>query len=162
MVGLWRCVQNSSAPPVIPGATVIHTMRADHWRNVSTYMFSSASAYPQREHGTEDPTIWMSRDGSFHAILHDEDGTNPVAADTALGKHAWSADGLNWHLSQSLAYNTTVEFLDGTPPLTLVRRERPHVVVDSEGRPVMLTNGVQPYQSPSDWTFTLVQRVNQG
>ena len=140
MVGLWRCVQESSAPPVIPGATVIHTMRAEHWRNTSTYTFSSVSAYPQREHGTEDPSLWIAADGSFHAILHDEDGVDPVAACTALGKHAWSSDGLSWHLSRSLAYNTTVHFQDGTPPMTLARRERPHLLVNSEGQPLVLTN----------------------
>eukprot|EP01045_Picozoa_sp_COSAG04_P005319 COSAG04_NODE_245_length_18929_cov_6.708391_5_plen_547_part_00 len=140
MVGLWRCVQESSAPPVIPGATVIRTMRAEHWRNTSTYTFSSVSAYPQREHGTEDPSLWIAADGSFHAILHDEDGVDPVAACTALGKHAWSSDGLSWHLSRSLAYNTTVHFQDGTPPMTLARRERPHLLVNSEGQPLVLTN----------------------
>ena len=96
MVGLWRCVQESSAAPAIRGATVIHTMRAEHWRDLSSYTFSNVSAYPQREHGTEDPTLWVNpQDGSYHAILHAEDGTDPVAACTALGKHvslrAWHA-----------------------------------------------------------------------
>eukprot|EP00040_Diaphanoeca_grandis_P012328 m.62541 g.62541 ORF g.62541 m.62541 type:complete len:423 (+) comp23170_c0_seq2:145-1413(+) len=156
LVGLWRCVQTLNTTQ--PGATVIHTVHAQHWRNSATYMFSPTPAYPQREFGTEDPFVWIAADGSFHAILHDEDECCPSSRDSALGKHAYSADGYAWHLSESYAYNHTVHFDDGHTSLNLVRRERPHLLLDENRVPLYLTNGVQLYND-ADHTFTLVQPI---
>ena len=38
--------------------------------------------------------------------------------------------------------------------MTLVRRERPHLLLDAAGDPSVLTNGVQPAGLGNDWTYT--------
>ena len=57
----------------------------------------------------------------------------------AVGSHAFSADGLAWTFSTTVAYNTTVTYTDGTAA-TLARRERPQIVFEG-GEPAYLTNG---------------------
>jgi hypothetical protein len=101
--------------------------------------------------------VWAAADGTLHAILHDEDECCPPARDTALGKHAFSVDGHQWHLSNSYAYNGTIAIADGSVR-NVVRRERPHMVLAADHTPLYLTNGCQP-SSSSDATFTLAQPI---
>lgn len=74
------------------------------------------------------------------AILHDEQGPS---RETAIGRYAFSEDsGVSWTYAQEDAYNGSVAWTDGSTS-TLFRRERPHMVVDSGGTPLAISNGVQ-------------------
>ena len=79
------------------------------------------------------------------------------------GGHAFSRDGLVWS-SITRAYNTTVHFADGTPPISFVSRERPKLLLDQQGRPTHLSNAVQPPQAgagpDAGVTHTLVVPLN--
>ena len=125
-------------PPKIRGATVIHSMYAQHWRDVTKCTFSAFSAYPQREHGTEDPKdipkkapsalnfeLWRhsSRRGCQMAfprsLLRRRSGsTTPPPPPGArmsragplakLGPHAWYSPPMLGTPHASLAYSPTV------------------------------------------------------
>ena len=80
--------------------------------------------------------------------------------------HAWSKDGSTWSEPRTGAYNTTVQFTDGTS-MTCVRRERPQMVLDRKGVPLVMFAGVvgcpviqgTPYKGGGD-CFTLAQLMN--
>ena len=73
-----------------------------------------------------------------------------------------SVDGLEWTYSGPDSYNTTVVYEGGTV-VTFSRRERPELVLDSEGNPTHLITGVTEKTGgrggQSDHSFTLVQPV---
>eukprot|EP01079_Euglenida_sp_SAG-EU17-18_P006966 gene6966-6623_t len=84
----------------------------------------------------EDPFLYRDSNGNFHAIFH-----NWVFHDPPVGSHAYSRDGRSWTMSESVTYNTTVFYKDGSND-TYHRRERPHLIFDDQGQPAYLTNGV--------------------
>ena len=119
LVGLWRCVE--TLPTTQPGATVLHAVTATDWRNASSYQWSRQPAFVLQGFGSEDPFVYQSTDGVFHAILHDEQGLPgkhfpDISRSSAYGRHAWSRTGAlsNWSISPwlggSLAYNSTVRY----------------------------------------------------
>lgn len=63
------------------------------------------------------PQVWIAADGSYHAIVHDEQGLpgRPLSRGSAYGRHAWSRTGglSNWSISPwgsgSLAYTSEVQ-----------------------------------------------------
>jgi hypothetical protein len=48
-----------------------------------------------------------------------------------VGRHAWSEDGVEWTYSPYAAWNSTVNFDDGSA-ISYARRERPHIVTDAQ------------------------------
>ena len=79
----------------------------------------------------------------------------------ALACVQMSVDGLEWTYSGPDSYNTTVVYEGGTV-VTFSRRERPELVLDSEGNPTHLITGVTETGGrggQSDRSFTLVQPV---
>jgi hypothetical protein len=167
LVGLWRCIETLETTQ--PGATVLHSVQASNWRNASSYVYSASPAFAAQGFGSEDPFVWIARDGSFHAILHDEQGLPgkrfpDISRASAYGRHAWSRSGEpgSWSISPwaggSLAYNSTVHFDDGSSHL-FVRRERPHLVLSEEKQLIALSNGATPNVDPLSMCFTLVQPI---
>ncbi len=167
LVGLWRCVETLSTTQ--PGATVLHAVTASNWRDASTYRWSPRPAFPTQGFGSEDPFVYQSTDGAFHAILHDEQGLPgkhypDISRDSAYGRHAWSRTGAlsNWSISPwlggSLAYNSTVHFSDGSSH-NFLRRERPHLVIGRDKSLIALTNGASPEADPNQMCFTLAQPI---
>jgi hypothetical protein len=69
---------------------------------------------------------------------------------------AWSKDGLEWSYSPYSAWGASVQYTDGTRE-RFHRRERPHVLTDSDGFPTHLSSGVQPQGVTGDYSYTLVQ-----
>ena len=57
------------------------------------------------------------------------------------GGHAWSEDGVNWSEPRVGAFDTTIEFADGSSA-KCERRERPQMITDGSGRPVAMASGV--------------------
>lgn len=150
-VGIWR---ECTRPPW--GSTV-HSVRAESWADPGTYVWSvdplfvNAAAVHEQGSSPEDPFVWGPDEaGAFHAIFHDR-------SCSGCGGHAYSTDGARWFYT-GLAYGPAVEFTDGTN-YTFARRERPHLVFDSDGQPIALTTGVQYGQRDS--AYTLLQPLRR-
>ena len=150
MVGLWR--RCCDPPPKYKpptggnGASVIFGLRASNWSDIATWRAGDVALFPDlRANGYEDPHIYpdFNNPGVFHALFHDMEGGwhGPEFNNTQVGAHAYSADGgLTW-INTGVAFNTTVEYTDGTR-IDFIQRERPHIVLDSRGNPAFLTSGV--------------------
>eukprot|EP01043_Picozoa_sp_COSAG02_P072942 COSAG02_NODE_13966_length_1326_cov_1.089650_2_plen_101_part_00 len=84
------------------------------------------------------------------------------------GGHAWSSDGITWSEPRVGAYNTTIELVDGTS-MTCSRRERPQIVQDEHGMPLVMFSGVvgcpkiktEPAFKGGNDCFTLAQLLAQ-
>lgn len=92
---------------------------------------------------------------TFHIIMHN----------TPRGIHVYSADGLNFTLTQPLVkgypqppfvYNETVLQTDGTS-FSAKRRERPWLLLDSDNNPSVLVTAMQAAVWPN--TFTHAQPI---
>ena len=138
--------------------TFPHALRASNWRDPKTYVPDARRLFPGLlPYGSEDPFVWREADGSIHAIMHDEQGPSRC---TALGRHAFSFDnGTSWVYASSNAYNGSVSFTNGSS-FAFYRRERPHLILDKDGRPTHLTNGVQE-TTTDDRSYTLVQKLRR-
>lgn len=92
----------------------------------------------------EDGALWRDpRNRGYHFLVHRFAAANGSTAGSAVGGHAWSADGLHWQYSEHAAYNTSVRFRDGRDSV-LYRRERPKPLLDDRGRMVGMWNGMWP------------------
>jgi len=100
----------------------------------------------------EDQNLWIDKRGNFHTLMHAYRGQPcdyPVcdrvhneAFCTAVGGHAYSADGFNWYISPVVAYTPTVTWEDGSS-VTYRARERPHLIFDPKtGDMTHFVNGV--------------------
>ena len=165
MVGLWRrCCSPPPAlqPPGGGGASVVFSVRAPDWRNVSSWRASSVPILPAlHANGYEDPHVWRDakRKGVFHAIFHGMIGGwhKPEFNNTQVGTHAYSADGGRTWVDTGVAFNLTVEYSDGRGPVNFIQRERPHLVLNSHGEPTHLISGVTWSLTPTLQTSTIVQ-----
>ena len=90
--------------------------------------------------GSEDPVVYKNKRG-YHMIHHD--GPH--------GRHVWSVDGLEWSGyiepasssdTSTDAYNMSIGFHDGQH-VEVMRRERPWVMLDTEGHPLHLVTGCE-------------------
>ena len=92
----------------------------------------------------EDGALYMDRRKRFHMLVHRFAALNGSTAGSAVGGHAWSLDGIEWHFDQdSVAYTTAVSWQNGSHS-SLYRRERPKPVVDDRGQLAELFNGAWP------------------
>merc|ERR1712100_381289 len=90
--------------------------------------------------GSEDPFVWRNARG-YHILHHD--GPH--------GRHVWSRNGLEWDGYQEQpthssvigdAYNMSIVFDDGMH-ITMLRRERPWLLLDADGHPLFLVTGCE-------------------
>jgi len=105
--------------------------------------------------GAEDPFVWQDKRNNWHMLLHSlEDGGGFGGPN--IGRHAYSPSfSENWVFNtNTLAYNVTVQFTDGTH-IDYGRRERPQLYFSPEGVPLYLINGVQEKGHSS--SYTLIQ-----
>lgn len=125
----------------------------------------SGGRNPIFKHTAEDPSVFIDKRGNWHMLVNAlPGGCNPK---THQGGHAWSRDGITWSEPRVGAYNTTVLFTDGTS-MTCTRRERPQMVLDADGIPLVMFAGVvgcptipnTPYKGGGD-CFTLAQKMNR-
>jgi hypothetical protein len=95
-----------------------------------------------------------------HAIFHDH---------ATFGGHGFSRDGVHWTYTPTAPFSADIQFVDGEV-VSMQRRERPHLILDSAGRPTHLVTSVQPPPgrptSPptgfrNDRTYTHIQRVRR-
>jgi len=120
---------------------------------------------PVFNHTAEDPSVFRDRRGNWHMLVNAlPGGCKPK---DKQGGHAWSRDGVTWSEPRVGAYNTTVVFTDGTS-MHCKRRERPQMVLDKDGIPLVMFSGIMgcptiegtPYKGGSD-CFTLAQLVDR-
>jgi hypothetical protein len=90
--------------------------------------------------GSEDPFVYQNFRG-FHMIYHD--GPH--------GRHVWSRDGRAWtgytepsssQDNRTDAYTMMIEFDDGMR-VDVLRRERPWLMLDTDGHPLFLLTGCE-------------------
>lgn len=124
-------------------------------------------------HTGEDPSVFVDHRGSFHMLFN----ALPYKCVPKFqqGGHAWSVDGVNWSQRPRIgAFDTSIQFTDGSS-MQCERRERPQMVVGSDGRPIALvsavtgcpralgagesSNGNGRFYRGGDDCFTLVQRM---
>ena len=123
---------------------------------------------PVYAHTAEDPSVFIDHRGHYHMLVNAlPGGCNPKLQQ---GGHAWSRDGVTWSEPRVGAYDTTLRFTDGTT-LQCTRRERPQIVLDEAGKPLVMFSGVvgcpttgplanSSYKGGCD-CFTLAQMMNQ-
>jgi hypothetical protein len=126
----------------------------------------------------EDPQVWLDSQGRLHAVVHMfRLGGHLASAD---GGHSWrwfgpvtcgvrepcgnSTNAQNWHRSIWPAIDGAKQCLpmagvdggaSGTMELCPGRRERPHLIFDSSGRPLAVSNGITlPGGGDYCWTVT--------
>eukprot|EP00927_Polykrikos_kofoidii_P035261 TRINITY_DN2983_c0_g5_i1.p1 TRINITY_DN2983_c0_g5~~TRINITY_DN2983_c0_g5_i1.p1 ORF type:complete len:532 (+),score=71.79 TRINITY_DN2983_c0_g5_i1:217-1812(+) len=116
-------------------------------------------------HTAEDPSVFIDHRGNWHMLMN----ALPYLCSPKFqqGGHAWSRDGISWSEPRVGAFNTTVHFSDGTS-LRCGRRERPQMVLDADGVPLVFFSAVTncpviegtPYKGGDD-SFTLAQMVHR-
>ena len=135
----------------LPYQSQIGVARGESWRG--PWVLPPAPAF---EGLAEDPYLWwQASTHSFHALLHG------LGACGGVGCHAFSRDGWAWSVGSEPAYGLGVAFEDGSN-VTFARRERPHLIVDAQGRATHLINGVelphalQPPSGQRDASYSIV------
>jgi hypothetical protein len=157
LVGIWRIWLGGSWP---------HLVTASNWKDPSTYHWGNSTPskksplFPELgSNGSEDPALYLDKEGRFHALFHNmqPNGNRPA---TNLG-HAYSADGTAWNYT-GVCGNSSGVYTDGGA-FAFSRRERPHPVFAKDGTTlVAVTNGVQYEDSTTkgkDAVFTFLQPV---
>ncbi|CAK0824076.1 unnamed protein product [Prorocentrum cordatum] len=128
---------------------------APRWDGV----YHTVGKVPLFQDGDEDPFLWQAADGIIHGVTHWMGQSSGAGGG---GRHIWSADGLAWRVSNTLAFHTQVTWDDGVVE-QVTCRERPQILTDaSSGLPLVLYNGVQP-TGPHlrGSTFTMAQEICQ-
>lgn len=121
---------------------------------------------PVFNHTAEDPSAFVDHRGNWHMFVNVWPGK--CKPKQHQGGHAWSRDGVTWSEPRVGAFNTTVLFTDGTS-MTCTRRERPQMVLDADGIPLVFFSGTTgcptiegtAYKSNGKDSFTLAQLMNR-
>ena len=97
----------------------------------------------------EDPFLFY-RDGHFEMLA--EDARAGLAGQLKWGAHLRSKDCIHWELTDPpYAYDHTLRYQDGTQ-IQAIRRERPQLLFDQNGKAVALFNGVLA-EGKNTWNF---------
>jgi hypothetical protein len=111
---------------------------------------------------SEDPFLWRDKRGHWHFLVHHMVDIALGQKGPRVGAHVFARDWRGpWHYNNiTLAYNTTVEFTDGSR-VDYYRRERPKLFFSEDGEmtPLYLVNGVQ--ESGSKASYTLIQPIGR-
>jgi hypothetical protein len=123
-------------------------------------------------HTGEDPSVFVDHRGNYHMLFN----ALPYKCVPKFqqGGHSWSTDGMNWSAPRVGAFDTTIQFTDGSS-MKCERRERPQMVLDNNTRrPIAMVSGVTgcpkalgdaslsgdgQYYKGADDSFTLVQKM---
>lgn len=143
----------------------VHMLEASNWMDPSTYNANHTNIFPSITNptnfgGIEDPFLYRSGDGVFHAVLHNMYGCGTCIGSRPCGTHAFSLDGRTWTHTGSGAYQEKIALLDGST-FVAHSRERPHLVIGSGsgadgGDPRFLITGTG---YDRDASFTVVQAL---
>jgi hypothetical protein len=118
---------------------------------------------PHNTDRSEDPFLWQDKRGNWHFLVHYMIDIDLGLKGPRVGAHAYARDWRGpWTFNnKTLAYNTTVEFTDGTTTV-YYRRERPKLYFSDDGEmtPIYLLNGVQEFNQSG--SYTLIQPIGKG
>ena len=131
------------APMLLPNGSVLLAYRgrnatvgerlgiavADSWRGP----YAKLTREPITTVNSEDPFLFRDVNHNLHILYHAFDE----------GGHAFSPAGrpTEWTTAAVHAYNRTIHWVNGTQH-TVVRRERPQLLTDVDGTPMVLWSGV--------------------
>jgi hypothetical protein len=158
---MWRTT-NLLPTGSCPAASCMAMASASSWN--SQYHWAVDNIFAGQADAThthvEDAHMWLApagsaNPGSYHAVFHSDAEHNSGGA--ACG-HGYSVDGVRWTFSSFNACNHTVQLRNGST-ITLRQRERPHLVMDQHGTPIVLTNGAG-WKGDCDHVFTFAQPIN--
>lgn len=117
--------------------------------------YTKIESQPIFQNPNEDPFVWQDKRGNFHMLLHSLEPDGGFGSGPKVGRHAFASkfEGPWTFNNQTLAYNTTVDYTDGTT-INFYRRERPQLFFSDDGEmtPLYLTNGVQEVNSPQSYS----------
>eukprot|EP01084_Bolivina_argentea_P274926 468731_1 len=129
--------------------SIIHKMTSTGWNRNYTLSMEQLWINSLGD-GTslEDPFLWFeSSDKTYHLLFHgmiEDDNDDQPWLRAAQGRHAYSKNGIDWILSPHYTYNTTICYSDSIECVNYCRRERPHLIFDTDtNEPLYLTNGMQ-------------------
>eukprot|EP00039_Didymoeca_costata_P021212 m.343793 g.343793 ORF g.343793 m.343793 type:complete len:489 (-) comp23315_c0_seq1:108-1574(-) len=101
----------------------------------------------------EDPVVWEDSRGNYHLISHghwDENGY------LAFAQHPEGP----WYFRHKPTYTNVLTLTNGTN-ITMVQRERPQLLFDSNRNPTILYTGVAPPGAAFyGYTYTHAQKIN--
>jgi hypothetical protein len=126
---------------------------APHWAGPYTLQHTNIFArYFARNITNEDCWWWRTADGFYHALSHRMTPADRGSA--ASGGHAFalSMDD-DWHYADTPAYSTSIEVSGSQAPVQLGRRERPQLLLDPLGRPLVLYTAVTTHDARPSFTF---------
>ncbi|KAK1737259.1 hypothetical protein QTG54_012126 [Skeletonema marinoi] len=130
-----------------------------------------SNGLPIISHTGEDPSVFVDHRGNYHMLFN----ALPYKCVPKFeqGGHAWSKDGIKWSTPRVGAFDTTIQFTDGSG-MKCERRERPQMVLGKDGMPLALISAVtgcpkalgeegsiqksNPYKGGDD-AFTLIQKM---
>lgn len=102
----------------------------------------------------EDPALWVDKRGNFHMLFH---------AFATMGGHVFSrALAGPWTLSDVAPYNATISWSNGTT-ITYAERERPELLLDADGTPLVFYSAVLLRGNGSAWgpSFTAAAGIKK-
>lgn len=117
--------------------------------------YKKVQADPIFTNDNEDPFIWRDKRGNFHILTHSLEPEGGFGRGPKVGRHAYARNYTGpWTFQdKTLAFNTTVEYEDGSS-IAFFRRERPQLMFSTDGEmtPLFMTTGVQPKENPMSYT----------
>ena len=117
--------------------------------------YTKIESQPIFDNDNEDPFLWQDKRGNFHMLLHSLEASGGFGWGPNVGRHAFATtfEGPWTFNNQTLAFNTTVQYTDGTT-VNFFRRERPQLFFSEDGQmtPLYLTSGVQENNSPQSYS----------
>ncbi len=167
----WDADTSNPSPFVLANGSVILAYRGcpENCQVEDTELISIASAstpagpfersapgeQPIFANPNEDPHVWQDSRGNWHLLMHSLENGGGWGG-PKIGRHAFARDVHGpWTFGNTtLAFNTTVQFTDGSV-VDYSRRERPQLLwsEDAIPRPIMLTTGVQEKGTPQSYTL---------
>jgi hypothetical protein len=124
--------------------------------------YTKISPNPIFSNGNEDPFLWRDKRGNYHMLLHSLEAGGGFGDGPKVGRHAFAEnfEGPWTFNNETLAFNTHVEFTDGTS-VDYYRRERPQLFFseDEEMVPLYLTTGVQ--EVGSGMSYSIIQPIKE-
>ena len=186
LVGLWRGVYPAIPSVQQAAGMGIYVVRATNWKDPATYDFGHAALRNSIMRistpaggvyrDEEDPHVWLDAKGRLHAVVHLFLLGGHLASDDGGRSWRWygpvtypqgnSTDEQNWARSTWPAEDGAKQCAPlagdsggagaGTTQLCFQRRERPHIIFDSDGRAVAVGHGVV-VPNGGDYCYTVIQ-----
>ncbi len=155
---MYKSSTEGSKPPLLLGVSKAKSPEGPYERLSEEPIFRfETEGHEHRD--VEDPFIWWAGD-KYEAILKDRSGE--ICGEEGGGVHAWSKDGVSWHLFDEVkAYSRKVVWDDGTTAQHN-HFERPFVLVE-DGVPTHLfaATGTGPEAWQFDRTWNMVVPLKQ-